>query len=135
MADAATPHASVFTDAGLPADFVAQLLAAASTVEASLGDRNESTNNRVKAGSGLSTTSRKGRHVVKVLNALVRLQVADGSDLLNAWVSAKRFYAVAGAGAVGAVAPSATPVAAPPVVATAAPKSDNAQGGGSSAVA
>jgi hypothetical protein len=113
MADAALPHASVFTDAGLSADFTDRLLAAAGAVEASLGDRNESGATRVTATQGTLSASRRGRHAVKVLDALVRLQLADDNDLLAGWVSAKRFHLIRTAAAV-APSPSGAVSAAPP---------------------
>lgn len=94
MADAAAVHASVFTDAGLPADFVTQLRAAASAIEATLGDRSESGTTRVTATQGTRSASRRGRHAVKVLDSLIRLHLAEDDDLVSGWKSAKRFRAV-----------------------------------------
>lgn len=94
MADAATVHASAFTDAGLPADFVTQLRAAASAIEATLGDRSESGTTRVTATQGTKSACRRGRHAIKVLDSLIRLHLADDDDLVSGWNSAKRFRAV-----------------------------------------
>jgi hypothetical protein len=114
MADAALPHANVFTEAGLSADFTDRLLAAANAVEASLGDRNESGATRVTATQGTVSASRRGRHAVKVLDALVRLQLADDNDLLAGWVSAKRFHLIRAATAAVAPSPSGVVSAVPP---------------------
>jgi hypothetical protein len=94
MANAAEVHASVFSDAGLPADFVTQLRAAASAIEATLGDRSESGTTRVTATQGTRSACRRGRHAIKVLDSLIRLHLAEDDDLVSGWKSAKRFRAM-----------------------------------------
>ena len=57
MADAAEPFSSVFIGAGLPQDFIAQLLAAADAMMASVREREQSIGKRTGATTGISASS------------------------------------------------------------------------------
>jgi hypothetical protein len=107
MAQTAAAHVSIFTDAGLPADFLTQLQAACDAIPASQGDRDEAGNSRVAATAATEKEATRIRRAVKVLDSLVKLQLSDTDPLLAAWRSAKRFHVI--------------PVVTPPVVATTTP--------------
>jgi hypothetical protein len=118
MADVAAPHLSTFTDAGLPADFLTQLSTAANAVQVSLGIRDDFTGTRVVATSGAVSAGRRGRHAIKVLDALIRRQVAENDDLIAGWVSAKRYHTAA---------TTAAQATTPTTLGTAAPGADAAE--------
>ena len=89
MAAAARPFASVFTDAGLPVDFISQLLAAADAMIASIGFQTKSRGASNGATKGIRQISAEARKNVRVLDALVRRVVSDPALLRN-WVIVKR---------------------------------------------
>jgi hypothetical protein len=91
MGAAAAKYESTFTTGGLATDFLAQLEAAANAVERSLTNRGASTTTQAAATAGLVASSRRGRAVVRVLDSLVRPQLAGDAALLAQWNSAKRF--------------------------------------------
>ena len=112
MAQTAAAHVSIFTDAGLPADFLTQLQAARDAISASRGDRDVTGNSRVAATAATLKEATRIRRAVKVLDSLVKLQLSDTDPLLTAWRSAKRFHVI----------PVVTPpVVTPPGVATTVP--------------
>lgn len=90
MAGAAKPFASVFTAAGLSADFVEQLAAAADAMTASLDERAQSRSARSGATTGLKARLSAGRRIVHVLDAFVRTALKDDPALLSAWNTVKR---------------------------------------------
>ena len=75
MADAASKSTSVFTNAGLPDDFVAQLPAAVDRMIVSLGERERSRVTHRGATEGLRSRLQVGRRIVGVL-LIVFCQVA-----------------------------------------------------------
>ena len=89
MAVAARPFASVFTEAGLPADFISQMLAAADAMIASIGHQIQSRGASNGATKGIGQISSVARKNVRVLDALVRRVVRDPALLRN-WVVVKR---------------------------------------------
>ncbi len=72
MATAAAPYVAVFTKAGLPADFLAQITAASDSMMASLSDRATSRGKRGGATAGLTVTASDARKVINMLDALVK---------------------------------------------------------------
>ncbi len=111
IAQAAAPHAQVFVDGGLPADFLSRLSAATNAIAASLGDRDRLGTARVTATEGTVVLASKVRQAVRALDSLVKLALADDDLLLVAWKSAKRYHAVRLAMQPSETQPSATSVA------------------------
>jgi hypothetical protein len=85
MATAAAPYADVFTSAGLPTDFVAQLISAADAIRASVDERSLSDNLRNGATEGLKSKLAAGRKMVHVLDAFVRTAVKRDPTVLASW--------------------------------------------------
>ena len=113
MADAAQKYADTFTRATLPADFAAQLAAAADAMIASIGDRTKNLLVRRGATEGLKNTLAGGRRIVGVLDALVRSKLQDQPSLLAAWESAKRVTQRPGRAVASEASTPAVPVVAP----------------------
>jgi hypothetical protein len=117
MADAAAPHAAVLVENGLPADFLAQLRAAAEAVISSIAGRSTHQGARSGATAGLLAEEKRGRVVLKVLDSQV-IQVLVGNDkLLAEWKLAKK---VGRRAAVPVTAPDAPAPPAVPATAVAA---------------
>lgn len=107
MATAAAPHADAFTRNAFPADTIAQLGAAADTMEATIDGRANLKVRRAGATKGISEQTKQAHEAVKMLSAVIDRQFAKDSTFLAAWRSAKRVVAkpgVARGSAVGAVA-------------------------------
>jgi len=90
MAEAAKPFVNVFTSAGLPADFIEQLVAAADAMTASIDDRAQNRSAQRGATTGLKAKLSAGRKIVHVLDAFVQTALKDDPTLLSAWNGAKR---------------------------------------------
>jgi hypothetical protein len=90
MAKAATPFASVFIAAGVPADFITRLNAAAEALLVSLSDRARSRGKRSGATKGLKSQLASGRKIVHILDAFVRSALKDDPALLANWNAVKR---------------------------------------------
>jgi hypothetical protein len=95
MAKAAEPFARVFITAGMPADFVAQLTAAADALVTAMSDRTHTLGMRRGATRGLEVTLSSGRKVVHMLDAFVRSALKDNPSLLANWNLVKRVRIVA----------------------------------------
>jgi len=65
MANAATAHAQVFTDAGLAADFTSQLVTAAQAVRATIDTRSTNRTQAQGATGGLSAAAKRGRAALR----------------------------------------------------------------------
>jgi len=104
MADAAKPFVTVFTAAGLQADFIEQLVAAADALTMSLDDRAQKRSAQRGATTGLKAKLSAGRKIVHVLDAFVQSALKDDPSLLSAWNGAKR---------VRVIPPTPTPVITP----------------------
>ena len=130
MGNAAQLYQETFLDAGLPADFIATLGAAATALSASSGVRNAARGRRSNATGALQQASTRARRVLKALNPLVvHVLSADSANagLLAEWKAARHVSAKLGpvAGSVQAAAtlaeqpaaaipaPVPAPVAAP----------------------
>ena len=105
MADTAQKYADIFIRASLPADFAAQLTAAADAMIASIGDRTKSRLAHRGATEGLKNSLAAGRRIVGVLDALVRSRLQDQPSLVASWESAKRVARVPGR-AIASVTPA-----------------------------
>lgn len=116
MAKAAMAHAPVFIAAGLPADFVAQLEAAADALVLSLNERSQSQGKRSGATKGLATRLAAGRRIVNVLDAFVQSALKNDPTLLANWNKVQRVQRVAvrpASPTVSAPTSSPAPVPAP----------------------
>ena len=112
MANGAAPHADVFVSAGLPADFAANLKAAADAMLAARGERGNNTGRRAGATEALKSGLSAGRKVVRVLDAMVKTTLKTQPGLLADWTSVSRVRRVATVAA--APADGATALLAPP---------------------
>ncbi|MEO7086828.1 MAG: hypothetical protein ABI442_07530 [Gemmatimonadaceae bacterium] len=90
MHNAAAGYSKTFTDAGLPADFLAQLQTAADVLNTSITNRGATKNLQSGATTGLSAEATRGRQAVKVLDSLVEPEIAGNLAVLAQWRSAKR---------------------------------------------
>ena len=115
MANAADAHAPVFVEAGLDADFAAQLKKAADAMIDARQLRSMSRVRRATATKGLKSQLSAGRKIVHVLDALVRTELRQEPALLAGWTQAKRVSKVTGAPASGGPAP-ATPAPSAPIL-------------------
>jgi hypothetical protein len=113
MAEAAQPYVAVFTAAGLPADFITQLVAAADAMLVPIDTRTQNRGKRNGATKGLKETVRSALKTVRVLDSFVRPVIKDDPALLATWDSVRRPPAKAGraAGTTTAPTPPATPSA------------------------
>jgi hypothetical protein len=90
MAEAAAPFAAVFTAAGLPADFLAQLDATTTALVEAANDRLQHRGKVKGATEGFGTTLTTARRTVSVLDAFVRTALKDDPSLLANWRRVKR---------------------------------------------
>ena len=126
MAATATQHASVFTNAGLPATFADDLTGAADALVSARDEQTASRAARRGATNGLQASLARGRQVVRILDALVSRALKDDPALLASWKNVKRVVYLparrspaasnpsAPAAAVGAPVAGAGPVAVQP---------------------
>ncbi len=98
MAKAAAPHAGVFVSLGLPADFIAQLEAAAQALLVSESERTKSRGRAKGATTGLKSALSEGRSIVHIMDAFVRSAVKDDSALLANWTHVTHMTARTGRG-------------------------------------
>jgi hypothetical protein len=96
MGTAARAYVKTFVDAGLPPDFLAQMQAAAETLNSAITSRGATNAAQRGASAGLDAESQRGRSAVKVLDSLVEPLIAGDVSLLSQWKSAKRFGRRAG---------------------------------------
>jgi hypothetical protein len=137
MADAATEHAPVLLENGLPTTFADDLRTAAAAVSASTVGRSAHQGRRSGATAGLAAEERRGRAILRVLNALIMARVGSDAQLVAEWTTAKAVRRKPGpvAGSQASDAPAAdsattlvptvvstlTPTVAPPSTPTPAP--------------
>jgi hypothetical protein len=91
MKTAAGEYADAFVGAGLPADFLDQLQAAADALGNSLTNRTSNGAAQRGATIGLDAEATRGRQAVKVLDSLVEPLIQGNLALLGQWTAAKRF--------------------------------------------
>jgi hypothetical protein len=107
MAAAAAPFAAVFQEGGLPPTFMADLHAAADTVDATFKERKVLEGQSSAATKQLDGIAVAAHRTMAVLNSLVRKDLKGNTALLHEWDSARR---IRKAHVASAAAP-ATPVA------------------------
>lgn len=90
MASAVAPFAQIFTDAGLPADFLAQLGAAADELTGAVSKKGNHRANRRGATDGLDKSVQKARKAVRVLDAMLRAELPLDEPLVTEWREAVR---------------------------------------------
>jgi hypothetical protein len=95
MAREAAPYVDHFVQAGLPADFIARLTAAAEAMVQSVNERVTSRGRRSGATKGLKTTLQSARKLVHVIDAFVASTLANDPALLANWKRVKRVRQVA----------------------------------------
>jgi hypothetical protein len=117
MAQAAEPFTVVFTDNGLPADFVAQTNAAAEALRTSMSTRSTKIGQRGGATKGLKTHLTAGRKIVHILDAFVKSALKDDPALLMNWNIIKRVQrtGTSSQGSTSAPTPAPTPASTPAV--------------------
>ncbi len=91
MKTAAGEYSDAFIGAGLPADFLDQLQAAADALGNSLTNRTSNGAAQRGATIGLDAETTRGRQAVKVLDSLVEPLIQGNLALLGQWTAAKRF--------------------------------------------
>jgi hypothetical protein len=94
MAHAATPFREVFTRAGLPKDFVEQLLAASDALVESFRQRSQARAMRAGATRGLGAKLSEGRKIVRAIDGFVTSALRDDPALLADWKSVQRVRAI-----------------------------------------
>ena len=85
MAQAAARSPGVFIAAGLPVDFLSRLEAATVAMLQSVDEGSKNRGRMRGATEGLSTRLREARLAVSILDALVRVALADDPALLTNW--------------------------------------------------
>ena len=95
MARAAQVHEALFLEAGLPADFLAQLARATEALEAGITAKGRVESQRVEATAGLTKEGRVARFALRLLDTLVRSAVREDDALIDRWGKVSRVAAVA----------------------------------------
>ena len=90
MAQKGEIYKDVLVESGLPADFVAQLMAAAAALKASLDGRGLARASRVAATRGVGSELALGRRVVAILDAVVTRQIRSEPAKVAEWEQLKR---------------------------------------------
>jgi len=89
MADSAKPHEAALVAAGLPADFIDQLHAAAESLKESLTVRAQHSGRAKGATRAIQPLMRRGLATVRVLDALITAKLEGNERLLGEWEKAK----------------------------------------------
>ena len=89
MAVGAQRHEAVFTEVGLPDDFIAQLNAAADAVTVSLDGRQASRAGATSATAGLHAQEQRLRGLFQLIDAIVGPKLGTDAVLLSKWGSTK----------------------------------------------
>ena len=96
MLEAARQFEAVFVANGLPADFLAQFVAARDTLERVMGSRATQIGTHIAARAGLEVQLRRGRRAVDRLDAIVRASFRGDQMTLSAWRVVKRVHQTPG---------------------------------------
>ena len=109
MANAAQSYAQVFMDVGLPEGFVADLNSTAGEVAKSIDERKQHAGKRAGATAGIRAEEKRGRSMLRLVDALILPRLGSNDALIAEWKSAKRVSRKAGP-AIGTTvaAPAAT---------------------------
>jgi hypothetical protein len=111
MADAVAPFTQTFLDAGLSADFVAQLKAAAGELAKAVSTKGTLRAGGIGATDGIRQAVRTARKAIRVLDAMVKAQLKAQEPLVTEWRDAVRV--IRGGTARLALVPSAPPPSQP----------------------
>lgn len=90
MAQVAAPHTAIFTAAGLPADFLAELGAATDALQASYDARVRRLGERRSATTGLASQLRHGRQQLPILASFLTSDRSIEATLLADWQASTR---------------------------------------------
>ena len=90
MAAAATPYASTFAAASLPADVAQRLTAAAAAVQASIDVRGRKKADRLQATAAIEDAIREGRAAALTIEGAVDHLIPRSSPLYSEWFGIKR---------------------------------------------
>jgi hypothetical protein len=93
MAEAAQPYADRLVAAGRPADFVAQLRAAASALREAVQARPRHVTRRIGANASIQDAVVRSRRALRVLDAMMQGRFIDDPALLAEWRSVARIDA------------------------------------------
>jgi hypothetical protein len=96
MIQGAKQFEDVFITNGLPADFIAQFVAAVAELEQVLGSRGTLVGTHVGAKKGIYVMLRRGRRAVDRLDSTVRVAFEGNEVVLEKWRVAKRVQAIRG---------------------------------------
>lgn len=121
MAKAAAPFASVFTENGMPADFIDQLNASAESLLAGATTHTSIQGRRKTATNGLQAKLSAGRRIVHVLDSYVQTALKNDPTLLSGWNSVKRVRKSGTRAAATLPTTPATPAPVTPAPVTPAP--------------
>jgi len=117
MASAAAPFAATFIHAGLSTDFIKRLTDAAATVDDCMAQQGSLASQRSGATAGVAATLAHARKLVKVLDALIVVQLDGQEALLAEWRAARHYYGQGTRATMPilfALRPTAAQVTAPP---------------------
>jgi hypothetical protein len=92
MAEAARKYEPTFLTAGLPPDFIAQLVAATDALREAMNAQSQLRAQRVQATTGLVEEARIARGALRVLDVLVRSKVKE-KEVLARWRQLRRVTA------------------------------------------
>lgn len=98
MANSALENEGIFVAAGLPADFVARMKAAADAVTEARLQRSIAKAKRTVATQALSTKLSSSRRLVYVLDAMVKSAIGNDPILLSGWKQVMHVPKVPGGG-------------------------------------
>jgi hypothetical protein len=90
IADAVRPYADIFTEFGLPADFLEAMLAAATALVQTIDTRTQHVSTRIGSTEGLRAAEARAVTILGVLNSLVRPRISSNAQLLSQWDSCRR---------------------------------------------
>ncbi|MEO7086269.1 MAG: hypothetical protein ABI442_11200 [Gemmatimonadaceae bacterium] len=90
MSVTVAPYGGVFAEHGLPADFIAQLDAAAEELKSSVDARGVALSRRAGAGTGLGGDLALGKQVVSLIDASLSHALKADPATLTSWRQAKR---------------------------------------------
>jgi len=99
MADRVSAHQEAFTSAGFAPDLVTTLRERAAVVAGAVVTRSKVVASRAASTAGLMAELRRGREVVRLIDAMIAPGLADQADQLAEWRSITRFVRT-GAGSV-----------------------------------
>jgi len=94
MAESARQFEQVFRAAGLPADFIEQLVRATDALKAALTTKGDANARKMKATAGMTEESRVARDTLQVLDVLVRRTVKDPVQRAH-WAAVSRVASAA----------------------------------------